>query len=136
MHAPLLYTDFKKLSRKNLKNSLRSPGFSLMTRPDRLSCVYSPVQNMSTVASAKRVPFSSVTTERRMEMVFPLRIISPFAVTTPSETLRIKLIWALWVTYRLPSARAVIPVTTSAVDLAAKVQRVRIHPQADLAALR
>ena len=86
MHAPLLYTDFKKLSRKNLKNSLRSPGFSLMIRPDRLSCVYSPVQNMSTVASAKRVPFSSVTTERRMEMVFPLRIISPFAVTTDDMT--------------------------------------------------
>ena len=90
MHAPLLYTDFKKLSRKNLKFSLKQPDFPVMIRLDKLS--YSPVQNISTVASARSVPCSSVTVERTMEIVLPLRTISPLAMTTPSEIFRIKLI--------------------------------------------
>ena len=39
MHAPLLYTDFKKLSRKNLKNSLRTDSES----PEELEEIISKI---------------------------------------------------------------------------------------------
>ena len=44
----------------------------------------------------------------------PLLVSMPAYVTLPWDTLPIKFTWALWVTYFLPSARAVSPVTTSA----------------------